>query len=468
MTDRIDALSGIALVIAWFALLVTSLSGEAARALADGAPSPLMLVGMAGILFYLVAQSRRYTRFVWSHLAFGAVVTGMALFVLASPVIALAEAFWRSVFIVVLFSSLGVLRVAAQTSPMVHEAGAMLVRQPPGRRYFALAGGSTLFGAILNFGVIALFSGMIRDAVKAAPGDATVARARERRMLLAMLRGFSVTMFWCPLTVAFAITTTGIAGAQWPMMVLIGAGLGVMTVIAGWAIDSGASRRAAGTGDPVPFSFAALVPLVILLLLLSSAAALVERFTPGELIHGVILFVPVIGLVWILRDTGRAGLDHLRRYVVEQAPQQRQELSVLANAAYAGTLIGMLLPQVFIDALIGPQGLPPVFVPALFMLLVVLFGLLGANPLITVAVLASVMADPARYGVDATLVASALAIGWGMAIASSPATAATMYIGRLTGYGSFTVGTRWNAGYATVAVVMISAALTLLGLWRGA
>ena len=36
-------------------------------------------------------------------------------------------------------------------------------------------------------------------------------------------------------------------------------------------------------------------------------------------------------------------------------------------------------------------------------------------------------------------------IGWGMAIASSPATAATMLYRALTGYGSFTVGTRWNA-----------------------
>jgi hypothetical protein len=467
MTNRIDAFSGLALVIAWFALLASTLSGEAERALAEGMPSPLMLVGMAAALFYLATQVTRFTRFVWGHLAFGGVVTIIALFVLSSPLVALAEAFWRSVFIMVLFFALGVLRVAAQTSPMVHETGAMLVRQPPGRRYFALLGGTTLFAAILNFGVVALFSGMIRDAIKAAPGDAAVAKARERRMMLAMLRGFSLTMFWCPLTVAFAIATTGVSGAQWPLMVLIGTGLAVMTAIAGWALDSGASRRAAGTGDTVPFSFAALLPLVTLLVLLSSAAALVERFTPGQLIHGVILFVPLIGLVWILRDTGRAGLAHLRHYVVEQAPQQRQELSVLGNAAYAGTLIGMLLPQVFIDALIGPQGLPPVFVPALFMLLVVLFGLIGANPLITVAVLASVMADPARYGVDATLVASALAIGWGMAIASSPATAATMYVGRLTGYGSFTVGTRWNAGYAAVSVVLIGTVLTVLGLWRG-
>ncbi|MCC5976654.1 MAG: hypothetical protein JJU21_01205 [Salinarimonas sp.] len=467
MTERIDAASGLALVIAWFALLVTTLSGEATQALAAGAPSPLMLIGMAAALFYLVAQATRYSRFVWSHLTFGAVVTIIAVFVLASPLVAVAEAFWRSVFIMVLFSALGVLRVAAQTSPMVHETGAMLVRQPPGRRYFALLGGTTLFAAILNFGVVALFGGMIRDAIKAAPGDAAVAKARERRMMLAMLRGFSLTMFWCPLTVAFAIATTGVSGAQWPLMVLIGTVLAVMTAIAGWVLDSGASRRAAGTGDAVPFSFAALLPLVVLLVLLSSAAALVERFTPGQLIHGVILFVPLIGLVWVVRDTGTAGLALLRSYIVEQAPQQRQEISVLGNAAYAGTLIGMLLPQVFIDALIGPQGLPPVFVPALFMLLVVLFGLIGANPLITVAVLASVMADPSRYGVDPTLVASALAIGWGMAIASSPATAATMYIGRLTGYGSFTVGTRWNAGYAAVAVLLIGTMLTLLGLWRG-
>ncbi len=261
---------------------------------------------------------------------------------------------------------------------------------------------------------------------------------------------------------ALSFVGAGLVALPGAIALLFGATLAVIVATGGWLIDSPASRRASGPQETTPFSWKALTPLIGLLIFLSTAAALVERFTFGQLIHGVILLVPIIGIVWILRDVGQTGLSRIGQYVSEQVPQQRNELTVLANAAYAGTLIGALLPQVFIDAVIGPQALPAVFVPALFMLLVVVFGLLGANPLITVAVLATVMVDPGRYGVSPTLVASALTIGWGLAIASSPATAATMYIGRLTGYGSLTVGPRWNGAYTAFAVVVIAAALTAM------
>jgi len=452
MIGPLSPASGMALVIAWCALMLAAIGGV----------EVVKPIGMLAVAFYLIVQAPQLVRFAWGHLTFGALVTLTALFVLEHPGQILADGFWRSVFIVVLFASLGIMRVAAQTSAMVLETGAMLVRQPPGRRYFAIVGGSTLFGAILNFGTIALFGGMIRDAVSDKPGGIVIDKARERRMMLALLRGFALTMFWCPLTVAFAIASTTIGGAQWPLMVLFGAILAVIVTTGGWLIDSPASRRASGPQETVPFSWKALTPLIGLLIFLSTAAAFVERFTYGQLIHGVILLVPIIGIAWILRDVGQTGLRRVGQYISEQVPQARNELTVLANAAYAGTLIGALLPQVFIDAVIGPQALPAVFVPALFMLLVVLFGLLGANPLITVAVLATVMVDPGRYGVSPTLVASALTIGWGLAIASSPATAATMYIGRLTGYGASTVGPRWNGAYTAFAVLVVAAALTAM------
>ena len=51
------------------------------------------------------------------------------------------------------------------------------------------------------------------------------------------------------------------------------------------------------------------------------------------------------------------------------------------NAAYAGTLIGALLPRVLHRRRDRAAGIARSLVAgALFMLLVVLFGLLGANP----------------------------------------------------------------------------------------
>ncbi len=420
-----------------------------------------IFVGMAAVGLYLILQAPHFSPFVWAHLSVGAALSIATLVLVPQPGAALAEGLSRGIFIAVLFASLGTLRIAAQLSPRVREVGRMLVRQPPGRRYFAIVGGSTLLGAILNFGVLALFVAMIRDANAGADANPAAA-ARERRMMLGLLRGFSLVMFWCPLTVAFAVTTSTIAGAQWPLMAGLGLVIGSAVVAAGWIAERGAQPKRPPGGETAAFSWSSLAPLAILLVILSTLAALVEEFTRGQLIHGVILFVPIIGVLWLASAGGLRGIAPLGDYIVQQVPLQRQELAVLSNAAFVGTLIGVLLPQALIEAVLGPQGVPAVFVPALFLLLVVVFGQIGANPLISVSVLATAMSDPAAYGVNPTLAASALAVGWGLAIGSSPATAATMYIGRMTGFGSMTVGSRWNGPYTALALVVGCLILTLL------
>ena len=139
MTDRIDALSGIALVIAWFALLVTSLSGEAGQALAEGAPSPLMLFGMAGdpVLSGCAEHTLHALRLEPSDIWCGHYGD--------LPCSGWLRRSWRwrrhsgvAFSSSCCFSSLGVLRVAGQTSPMVRRGRAMLV--PP-------AAGTPLFRA---------------------------------------------------------------------------------------------------------------------------------------------------------------------------------------------------------------------------------------------------------------------------------------------------------------------------------
>jgi hypothetical protein len=454
---RLDAtVAGLAMIAAWVLVLGGALFGLGGQGAA-----------IAAVLLYLALQLRHCVTATRVHLAVGAGLAVWVLAVVPAPGAALTEAMLRACFVAVLFSSLGVLQTAIAGAPRFVVAGEMLVRQPPGRRYFALSGGAALFGGVLNFGVLPLFGALVQGArpAPAGPDSASAIALRERRMLMAMLRGFSVVMFWCPLTMAYAITTTAVEGANW--LAMAGIGLVLATAVVTLGRYFGTDRRAGGAPAPatVPFSFAALAPVVALLLVLSVLAAGVEEFTAGRLVHGVILFVPLAGLTLLVAIRGRDGLARIANYVVADVPAQRNELAVLGNAAFCGVLIAVLLPEGSIAAILQ-QILPIAVIPALCLVLVVLTGQVGLNPLLSVTVIASTLTDAAEIGIDPTILAVALTAGWGLSVGSSSAAAATMMVGRMTGASAWTVGTRWNGGFTLAATATVAAATIALSLLR--
>jgi hypothetical protein len=183
----------------------------------------------------------------------------------------------------------------------------------------------------------------------------------------------------------------------------------------------------------------------------STLAVIIEETTSGQLIHGVILIVPLMAVAWLIRDGGLAGLKRLSRYIVQQVPGQRGELVVLGNAAFVGTMVAALVPQGVIDGFLGQGTFPAALIAPAALIIVIAFGLIGANSLITVTALASIIASPSQFGVDPSVFAAALVMGWGLNVGSSPAAAATMIVGRLTGQGSFTIGCRWNGPHTWAA-----------------
>ena len=451
-----ETISGLAMVAAWVFVLGGALFGLGGQGAA-----------IAALLLFLALQLRHCATSTRVHLAVGAALAASVIAVVPAPGAALAEAMLRACFVTVLFASLGVLQTAIAGAPRFVAAGEMLVRQPAGRRYFALSGGAALFGGVLNFGVLPLFGALVQGArpAPAGPDSAAAIALRERRMLLAMLRGFSVVMFWCPLTMAYAITTTTVEGANWLGMAGIGLVLATAVVVLGRYF--GNERRAGAAPAPatVPFSFAALAPVAALLLLLSVLAAGVEEFTAGRLVHGVILFVPLAGLALLVTVRGREGPARLRDYVVRDVPRQRNEIAVLGNAAFCGAAIALLLPEGSVAGILQ-QFLAVAAIPALCLAVVVLLGQVGFNPLLSVTVLASILANPGAIGLDPTVLAVALTAGWGLSVGSSSAAAATMMIGRMTGENAWTVGSRWNGAFTLAATGLAMAVTTALALLR--
>ncbi|MBB4285180.1 hypothetical protein [Roseospira goensis] len=457
-----DRLAGGLIVVVWAGVLVQALAGTSA-------PGPVA-VTLVALAAYLLTQAGCLSRTAWAHLSVGAAVALTTVVLLDDPGPTLVTGLGRAAFLAALFAALGTLREAARASPMVHETGRMLTQQPPGRRYVAITAGGTLFGAILNFGAIGLLGGMIQDAntVQAARGEARIRAIRERRMMLALLRGFSVLMFWCPLTVAYAIVGETLAGAHWTGLMTLGLGMAVIVMAIGWTLDRLTMPRPRAVGPRAPFRWRRLGPLLGLLLLVFGPAVAVEQLTAGRLIHGVILVVPVLATAWLTLARGPAGAARrLGRYLATAVPNQRAEIAVLGNAAFMGAAIAGVLPAVGLhDPFAGLTGLgmPTVLVPAVVPWLVVAAGQAGANPLLTVTVLVALIGDPAALGVSPTVLGLGLVMGWGLTVGSSPATAATMMIGRMTDRSAAAVGRGWNGGHTLVSLTAVSLALAGLHL----
>jgi hypothetical protein len=82
----------------------------------------------------------------------------------------------------------------------------------------------------------------------------------------------------------------------------------------------------------------------------------------------------------------------------------------------------------------------------------------GANPLLSVALVAAPLADPAALGLSPGVVALALLIGWGMSINLTTAGASVLMIAQMTHSTPRDVGLRWNGGY-TLRLYLVAAAL---------
>lgn len=456
--SALAAVSGAAIVVVWTAILLDALADLHAAVPA----------AIAGLAAYLAAQAPHLPRHAWGHLAAGAATAVVGGVVLDDPWPALGQSLARAAFLAALFTALGMLREAARTAESILQAGRMLVAQPPGRRYIAITAGGTLFGAVLNFGAVALLSSLIQasNTLQAAGGDERVRRIREQRMMLALLRGFSTLMFWCPLTLAFALVTATIPGARWPAMIGLGTVATVSVMAAGWLLDRLTMPRRRGTAPSVPFRWRHLMPLLALIGLVSALAIAVEELTSGRLIHGVILVVPLIATAWLAFGERGRVLSRLQGYLTESVPEQRGEIAVLGNAAFLGTMVAALLVEAGLQDGLVDVGLPAVAIPVLALWTPVVVGQLGANPLITVTVLATVLGAHAAQHVDGTILGMGLVMGWGLTVGSSPAAAATLLIGRMTGHSAGWIGRRWNGPYTLLALTLCSGFLMALhALW---
>ena len=391
-------------------------------------------------------------------------VSFFALWRLPSPWVVLYEAANGFVFLAAFMTALAVLRLPAYRSRLIRRCGQSLLLQPPTWRYPMLSLGSTLFGIVLNFGVLNLFMSMIDKAntLGSAQGRVWLQEVRRRRMLLATLRGFTLAPLVSPLGIGVAVVLGNLEPLTWGELFPYVLASAVALFLMGWACDqiAGPRPRASAAGSERP----SLMPLVAFSLLLLALVLLVFALATMlslRLPQAVVIGVPLgawVWLAWQCRDIGHAGVGSATALLSRRLPDVLggigNEVVALGSGAYLGYLSVALLNPAQLDGMASLLIAAGNWLPALTLLLIVVLAQIGVNPIISVTFLTSMVAQVGLEGVSLPLLAAAMLVGWSLTMVSSPFTAAMMIMSRFTGITAGQIGLRWNGAFLAASLMM--------------
>ena len=420
----------------------------------------------ASFAFYALMELPRTGRRGLVMLAAAGLAALACLALRPAPLAILARALERAAALAGLFTALGFLREAAESSPLVYDCGGLLVRQPPGRRYLVLSWGGHLVSLVLNFGVLSLLGTMVvrGNTVAAAGGDEGVVAIRTRRMMTALLRGFATMTVWSPLSVSFAVTQTVVHGLPWSRLLPLQMGLALLLQLLGWLMDRAAYPPAA---VPAPSSggWGALVRLGLLVAAVVAASVVVAEMLGVRLTTGAVLVVPWAALAWLVVQHGAEGPagalvaagDRLARRLAVSLPNLRDELAVVGGAMFFGTVLAAFITPAVTARLVGALGLPPLALTILLAWVVMGLAQVGLSQIVTVTLLGSALADLSRLGVDPLVLASGLMGAWALSACSTPVGAATLTIARLADVPVGTVARAWNGRYVLGGGLLLAA-----------
>jgi len=425
--------------------------------------------GIVALLLYLMTLKGQLTRMAKGLLCVAGVLTLLALWRSPTPGQLLFEASGRFAFFATFVVALSMLRLPAYRSRLVRRCGQSMLLQPPSRRYPILSLGSALFGIILNIGVLNLFAAMIEksNTLSAAQGRGWVREARQRRMMLALLRGFSLAPLISPMGIGVAVVLSSLPQVTWPQLAPYILGAAALIFMAGWAVDYFTGPHPPANKTYVTPSLRPLAQFSVLLIgivaLVFSIAWLLELRLPIAALLGA----PTGALLWLAwqrRRLGYGGLPAAITAVHRQLPwllsPSANEIVVLGAAGYLGHVcVGLVDTQQLAPllAVLDPLG---TLNAVLAMLMVVGLAQIGVNPIVTVTLLVGLLPTMGIEGLTPELIGASLMVGWALALMSSPMTASMLILSRFTGVPATRIGYRWNGRF-------LIAAIPLLALWFG-
>ncbi|MBJ6136063.1 hypothetical protein [Marinobacter litoralis] len=382
----------------------------------------------------------------------------------------LAAAIDRSAFFTFFLTSLAVLREAAGSSPLVRRCGAIMVNQPPGRRYLLMAFGSHLFSVMLNVGALNVLGTMVKRAIHYGDTEEQrrIAGIRSRRMLTAVLRGFSGIPLWSPTSVTMLLVLSAIPSLQWEHYAPFGLLLAAVFILWGAVLDRiSYPQRAISPGANHRLLY--LLPLVLLVALIPSSAIVVSMLTGLQMFSALLMCVPFIGITWIAFQYKRSNAHLTGALVVRRVcrsfpitfTNQRNEVALFASSGFIGVILIPLIDPQWINHWLEQANIGNAWLMILVSMTILISSLLAINPIITVTLFLGVLQQLPDMSIPPTVQIIVISLTWAVFAGLSPFTAALRFIASFSSVSPAVFGIVWNGVFNLTVLFALYAALLI-------
>ena len=381
----------------------------------------------------------------------------------------------RAVVYCSFFTAVATMRHVVESSPLLLAAGQYVASQKAGLRYLALMLGSHLFGLAMNFGGLAVLSTMVERAIIVPSGDPALsegAEALRRDLHLAALRGFAATATWSPLSVTPLVVATLVPGTTWGEIVGLGifsaAGLMLLSYLVHLVETRNVSRPPTpNTGAPRGWRGARpLVGLTGIVTAIFACVILLVTLTGLSVAEAVMIVAPTASLLWTLlraRGSVRLQCESFGRLARVTIPDQSTEIVILMASGFIGIACTALLPTEVVADRISHLPALPVLITLIPFFSVIALGLVGINPIISVAIMAAILPSPELVGVPPILMAVVFLVSWSLCAQLSPYTASTLTLGSVARVSSNRIVFVWNRLYGMISVSLVAFLIAIAG-----
>lgn len=360
--------------------------------------------------------------------------------------------------LLLLFAGVTFMQYPAVHSPSMRRLSAYVANQTPGRRYLALSVSAHLLGSLINLAALALLTGTFNRPMQ----DDT-----RRRMVAAIMRGFSTASTWSPFFIGITVILTQLPQLRWSDFAPWGVGLAVVQLVTGFMWDRLRNPRRSMQAQIEPVAGVGQAMRRIAPLALFLAAVPVG----AELVHlpmsvAIVLFVPPISLLWQAIIT-RAARAQNEAQGSEGAGGDFRGMAARVTTGLAGMRTEILM---FLGANVLGQGTSRLFEGpqiahwfqsagitgwvAIALLLCVMTGFAAAavHPVVLVVLVGQAIVPQAVHIAPSTM-ALIMAATWSLGVSVSPLSGLTLYVSRVARQRLLQTSLIGNGGYVLVAIV---------------
>lgn len=381
------------------------------------------------------------------------------------------------VFFTFFLIALSLLKEAALTSKSVNLTGLALLQQQPTKRYALLTLASHLLGILMSMGVLNLLGTMIQRSLENNQHkiDARINSARQRRMMLAVLRGFCSIPLWAPTSFTITLLVTTIPQLKWIDIIPYGLYLAAAILLFGVALDYlQAPRYLRHLVPSITNKFSDLkvsYPIAIVVTTLAVVSALLIFATTLRPISAVLVAALVVSIMWIFsqyrhKQNNQSALRlTFKRFSTEifyKLPAQRSEIVFFAASILIGRLLLAVLDLDWIAHQTALLNLSAAVILILSSWLIFIAALGFINPMISVTLVAGALAQLPMLENMPVTIALVMMVTWAVVIGCSPSSTSVRIGAKITGISPWHLGIKWNGLYSVLMLAALDMSIIAL------